>query len=435
MTAQLQVLNKILDTKNYSLITTNNLDENYFSSYANEFSFIKNHYERYHTVPDILTFTANFPDFDVIKVTEPERYLLDALFKDHTNNFLAAQFNIIKDKLEHGDTDGALNWYTKAAQEITRLRTSGAVACTDLTADLSRYERYEERCNPTNNLYYKTGFPELDEAIGGIDRENENMVIIARTGIGKTWTALKMAVENCKQGRRVGFYSGEMSTDKVGMRFDTLFAGIDNRKITRGDPGVEIVYHNYIEDMRRDAANKYGNFFVLTPQDLGGAATVNDLANFIAYQKLDILFIDQYSLLEDTSGARAENEKIANISKAIKNLQVMSRIPIISVSQQNRTKSESGEIDTTMVFGSDRIGQDSTVLIAIDKKDTTLANGNTAVVFTLNILKARDGSTFNKISYITDLNTGKFTYIDESNNTVSDAQDTDDEYYDETTPW
>ena len=47
----------------------------------------------------------------------------------------------------------------------------------------------------------------------------------------------------------------------------------------------------------------------------------------------------------------------ANISKDIKNLQVMSRIPIISVSQMNRTKNDDGEQDTTQIGLSDRIGQ------------------------------------------------------------------------------
>ena len=44
MTSQLQVLNKILQTKDYSFILLNSLDERYFYNYKAEFKFIKKHY-------------------------------------------------------------------------------------------------------------------------------------------------------------------------------------------------------------------------------------------------------------------------------------------------------------------------------------------------------------------------------------------------------
>ena len=46
----------------------------------------------------------------------------------------------------------------------------------------------------------------------------------------------------------------------------------------------------------------------------------------------------------------------------------MRKIPIISVSQQNRTTSESGKL-IQHKSQSDRIGQDSTVIIFLEKKD------------------------------------------------------------------
>ena len=56
MTSQFQVLNKILQTKDYSFITLNNLTAEHFFNYKAEYEFIKTHYETYHIVPDRLTF-------------------------------------------------------------------------------------------------------------------------------------------------------------------------------------------------------------------------------------------------------------------------------------------------------------------------------------------------------------------------------------------
>ena len=39
---QLQMINKILDTKDSSIITMNNLNIDYFSDYKDEFNYIKN---------------------------------------------------------------------------------------------------------------------------------------------------------------------------------------------------------------------------------------------------------------------------------------------------------------------------------------------------------------------------------------------------------
>lgn len=430
MTSQLLILNKILETKDYSIISSNRLDASYFSDYNTEFNFIKSHYEKYGIVPDKIVFLDSFPEFDIVKVNEPNSFLLEQLFEESTGNYLAEQFNTVKRFLESGDVNKAKNIFNNVGEKLAKMRTASAISCTDLTTDFSRYDRYVERCANRDNYYISTGFPELDEAIGGIDRENEDMVIIARTGIGKSWTAIKMAVAASSQGLRVGFYSGEMSKDKVGYRFDTLFGHINNKSITRGDDKYQSEYKRYIGELK---AHNCGPLFVLTPQDIGGAAKVSDLAGFIQEKQLDILFIDQYSLLEDVSGARAENEKIANISKAIKNLQVMAKIPIVSVSQQNRTKSETGEIDTTMVFGSDRIGQDSTVLIAIDKKEITVPDRKYPdTVFTLNILKARDGASVSKLQYKVDLNNGYFNFIDENNNMTQEEADAIAAQYDYT---
>ena len=65
---QCQVLNYILDKGNYSLIISNNLNEDYFSDYKSEFNYIKYHVDQYGNVPDKETFVSTFPDFDILKV-------------------------------------------------------------------------------------------------------------------------------------------------------------------------------------------------------------------------------------------------------------------------------------------------------------------------------------------------------------------------------
>ena len=108
MTSQLQVLNKILQEKDFSLVTLNNLTEDYFFNYRSEFKYIRDHYEKYNSVPDRLTFVDLFGDFDLVDVSEPDSYLIEQLFKDYNSAFLAARFNDIRQHLERDDVAGAM---------------------------------------------------------------------------------------------------------------------------------------------------------------------------------------------------------------------------------------------------------------------------------------------------------------------------------------
>lgn len=409
MLSQAQLLSKVLKTGDFSPISLNNLTAEHFFNYRAEYAFIKSHYDTYRSVPDVITFLDKFPQFEYLEVREPDAYLLTKIFEDYNASYLATRFNHIKDLLEDNKIEQAADYFKNS---INQLHQGSVISCVDLMKDTSRFDRYLELSTNRNDYYITTGFSELDALIGGIDKENENFVIAARTGIGKTWTLLKMATAAAAAGHNVGMFSGEMSCFKVGSRVDSLLSGISNSAINRGDLFIKRDYEQYIKGL---ATSGYGSLKVMTPQDIQGPATVDALRSFVEKEHLDMLFVDQYSLLEDTSRAKASFERVANISKAIKNLQVMSGIPIISVCQMNRTKNEDGSQDTTQIGLSDRIGQDATVIVMLDRKEDKLI---------LNIVKSRDGGDNKKLTYKADFNTGRFTYIPEDGDTIT----SDEEY-------
>ena len=417
MTSQFQVLNKILQTKDYSVITINNLTEEYFFNYKAEYQFIKAHYETYHTVPDRLTFLNSFPEFVIQDVSEPDNYLIEQLYNDYTQSYLATRFNGIKKLLENDDTAGATKYFMDS---LEKLRVGSAMQCTDIMSDTSRYERYLDMIANRSKYFISTGFDELDKIIFGIDRRNENMVIAARPGIGKSWLLLTIAVAASKQGLTVGIYSGEMSVDKVAYRIDTLLGKIDNRKISHGDLYYKDFYKKYLDSLK--CAN-YGAIKIITPNDIAGPATVDALQAFVEKESLDILFIDQYSLLEDTSKTKSPNEKVANISKAVKLLQVRKQIPIISVSQMNRTKNEDKSQDSSQIALSDRIGQDATIIIMLDKQESEDENHKGSYKVTLNIVKSRDGGDGRKLNYLWNFNNGVYHYISNDNDGITTEED------------
>lgn len=417
MTSQFQIINKILQNKDYSLITLNNLTADYFFNYVAEYEFIKAHYNTYHTVPDRLTFLDNFPDFVIQDVNEPDSYLIAQLYNDYNQSYLASRFNGMKKLLEADDTEGAMQYMLDS---VEKLHIGSAIQCTDIMTDTSRYERYLDMIANQSKYFISTGFEELDKIITGIDRRNENMVIAARTGVGKSWLLLTIAAAAAKQGLTVGIYSGEMSVDKVAYRIDTLLGKIDNRKISRGDLYYKDYYKNYLDGLK---CAGYGAIKVLTPNDIAGPATVDALQAFVEKEHIEILFIDQYSLLEDNSHAKTSHEMVANISKSVKKLQVLKQIPIISVAQMNRTKNEDKSQDSSQIALSDRIGQDATIILMLDKQDSEDINHKGSYKVTLNLVKSRDGGDGRKLEYLWDFNTGFYRYISNSEDGITSEED------------
>ena len=167
---QLQVLNKLLSSKDSSILLMNNITEEFFSDYVEEYRFICNHLNTYGSIPDTLTFLDSFPNFDIVEVQESFDYLIDRLYDDRNTRKLADIFNKVRELLMNGDIDSAMQLYTSSADVIVKAKHIEAV---DLLRDTERYDAYVERCDNFDKYYVKTGFKELDEIIGGWERQEE----------------------------------------------------------------------------------------------------------------------------------------------------------------------------------------------------------------------------------------------------------------------
>lgn len=395
---QNQAINYLLTTKDSSLITSNNIDESYFSEYRDEFNFIKQHLELYGNIPDRETFISKFNNFDLVEVREQSKYIINGLIEERNQHYLASTFNQIRKDLMDNKTEDAIETFKKSYNNITK---TVSVTSTNLLADTAnRYNYFIDVQSDWKKHYISTGFKELNDIFYGWNRFNDFVIVAARPGIGKSWILLKMALSAAEQGLNVGLYSGEMNSIAVGQRLDTLISNISLNSIMKGQVEVQNKYKEHLDKLKEIP----GQLKVITRNDIVGSVTVSAIRSFIEQEKIDIMFIDQISLMDDELKARTFFEATANISKGLKALQSTLQIPIIAASQQNRNKPEAGTPDTSNIALSDRLSQDASIVLFLTQEKPVL---------NINVVKSRNSGVGSKISYLCDFNRGTFDYIPE----------------------
>lgn len=417
--AELQCINYIFQKNSLQVAVLNGLTEDHFTVYKEHFKYVVDFYNKYNQLPSREAFQVEFQDkFDWLNVTDPEKFIVDKLKETKLYRDLIVDYNKLADLLRAEKSDIAVEKMGEIAQKYLKEKTTPVV---DLIGDASlRYDTYLEKASNPQRAFITTGIKELDEILGGWDMVNESAVIAARTGFGKSWWLIFFALQAAKQGLKVGFYSGEMEADLVGYRLDTFLGGIANGSMTHGNINIKDQYKSYIDDINKIIP---GHIYCVTPDMLGGNATVSKLRAFIEKYDIEMLCVDQFSLLEDERKARNPIDQMSNISKDLRTLQRLKKIPFIMASQLNRNEQEDGP-STRNISQSDRIGQDATTILFIERKQ------GDQVIFTIG--KARNAKTGDKLTYIWNINLGTLNYVPSDNDAKGgeDSKELEESYND-----
>lgn len=414
----LQILSKCLATGNIDLIEDNQLSVDYFSGYEDEWQFIVNHYKQYGNTPDNETFLSKFPNDELVQVTESDKYLVDAIREEHLFQLSVPVVQKIA-KLLNTDANAAVEYMLSATKQLQPNYNLGGI---DIVSQAQqRYNEFTERKQHQEEYFFTTGFPELDDAIHGIQRYEEFLLIYARTNMGKSWVLEKILTHIWEIGFDVGYISPEMGASSIGFRFDTLFKQFNNRALVWGKNEVSNEeYKAYIDEL----VQRKNKFIVATPNDFDRRITVSKLRNWIKQYNLQAIAIDGITYLTDERGKRGDNKTTAltNISEDLMSLSMELKVPVLAVVQANRSG----------VIGKDEDNDDLPELESIRDSDGISFNATKVISLRQNkdgdllmqIKKHRNGIVGTKISYHWNPNIGEFISVP-MNNEVSTKRTTD----------
>lgn len=404
------IICKLLEAEDLEILHSNGVTEDMFLSCKDEIQFITTHYNQYKQIPDKLTFLAKFKDFQMLDVSESTAYLIYKLKEAYTYTKMAPILQATADKIRE-DSIKAIDFLKEELEKLQKAvpsnRNSDGYDIISNARD--RLVEYKKRCESKGMIGIPTGIPKLDEITNGWLWGEELVVITGRTNVGKSWIGEYFPTVAWNMGYKILFYSGEMSKEMVGFRFDTLNKHFSNMGLLNGAGTLGIKpdtdgksylaedYENYISQLSQKSG-----FVVVTPDDFGGRKpNVDELKALAIKHGSDMIVVDQLSLMSDKR--RADTPRIAynNISEDLFLMSKEIRKPVILLAQANREavknkkKGESPELHD--LAESDGVGQNATRVISLSVIDGTLK---------LAVKKNRYGINNKDVLMIWDINTG-----------------------------
>ena len=278
-----------------------------------------------------------------------------------------------------------------------------------ITNAKDRLAEYKKRCEVKGLIGIPTGIPKLDELTNGWLWGEELVVITGRTNVGKSWMAEYFATIAYNLGYKILFYSGEMSKEIIGFRFDTLNKHFSNSGLLNGagtlgkkpdtDGGnyLEADYENYINQLSQKSG-----FVVVTPDDFHGRKpNVDEIKELAIKHSADMIVVDQLSLMSDRRKADIPRIAYGNISEDLFLMSKELKKPVLLLAQanreavKNRKKGESPELHD--LAESDLVGQNSSRVLSLSVIDGTLK---------IALKKNRYGLNNKEVLMIWDINTG-----------------------------
>jgi replicative DNA helicase len=184
-----------------------------------------------------------------------------------------------------------------------------------------------------------TGLYKLDELLGGL-RPGAVYVIASRPGMGKSTLGLQFSEQFAIKGKRVAFFSLEMSSEELALRAISSASGIDSRTLSTGD-GLE---------GQMDAVSAAVTSLQI-PIRLPKARRVTiDVISRVARREhmqhggLGCIVVDYLQLVSATGKYKSREQEVAEISRGLKLLALELHVPVIAMAQLNRAiESRSGD--------------------------------------------------------------------------------------------
>jgi replicative DNA helicase len=196
--------------------------------------------------------------------------------------------------------------------------------------DLEALQKREQRV-----LGIPTGLASLDAALGGGLQRSDLIILAARPGQGKTSLALTITAHAALHaGKRVAFFSLEMSAKQLGLRLLSMQANQDQRRLRLG------LIEEWQQVVQAADTLAEGAIWIDETAGIPPAELRSKVRRVQSTQGVDLVIVDYLQLMHAThsDGKRfaVREQEIAEISRTLKAVAKEVNVPVLALAQLSR---------------------------------------------------------------------------------------------------
>ena len=238
-------------------------------------------------------------------------------------------------ELGYQHPDESTNLLDKCEQKVFAIsqqrRTSEFAHIRDILK--RNFERIELLQKDASVSGLACGFPGIDKMTGGFQPSNL-VVLAARPGMGKTSLALNIAHHVAVDGKApVAVFSLEMSSQELGERMICSAARVSSHKVRTGALSGD----DYAKLIQVVGELEKADIFIDDSAGLNMFELRAKARRLAAKKTLGLVIVDYLQLMMGDGRAENRQQEVANISRSLKQLARELEIPVIAVSQLNRS--------------------------------------------------------------------------------------------------
>ena len=245
---------------------------------------------------------------------------------------------------------------------------------------------FEERYDETARNTIATDWECINELMNGGLGPGELGVVVAPSGVGKTWVLAALGAAAVKAGKTVAHYTMELSQGYVGLRYDTVFTHIASSELSEKKTEV-------LSKLKRLTGKLKIKYY--PPKGASSKTIQAHIEKMIAAgNKPDLIIVDYADLL--LSHSNKTDSTYAEQGGVYIDLRGMSgelQIPIWTASQTNRSAIDSEVIEADKIADSYAKVMNADFIMSLSRKAKDKLN-NTARVHVMKNRFGQDGITF-----------------------------------------
>jgi DnaB helicase-like protein len=411
---EVALLSRLIEAGSLQPYAKLGLRDEHFQVWGELWQFLKQYQSEHNKLPRLRTVRAQFPDFK-FEVTSAE---IEWLADEVQQEYLAGRYREImldtNKAVEVNPRDGIRDLMGKLNEFHALLGNVAGDRTPIIDYEAIRASEAARRAvlAQAGLIGATTGFALLDEVTHGT-MPGEIEIYMARPGDGKSITLLYSCLRSWEQGKAISFVSPEMSLLEMGWRLDALQFHISMSALFGGKlpPDAVDYYRERVFEMM-ETAKERAAFWFREPRGFRRFTTA-DMAAIIETDKPDVLAIDGLLLLDPVKKFRDNRERVINIMDELKQIVVITGVPMRIAHQANR-QSE--------LRGAGRRGKDMPIADKLPELHHAAESGaveqfaNRVLTMKLHngrmylkVLKNRNGPTGRTISCVFDIDRGEIS--------------------------